>query len=140
MSDDPMTGVRSGQGVRSTNPESGTTSGGRAQSLASSQRRCPNCGKENAIDGRFCLHCGQEMAPVPPPQPAREVSAGRSVAFQPVQPVIVTDINMSFGSMVVFMIKWALASIPALIILAIMLAFVTAILSGILGGVMYNLF
>ena len=32
--------------------------------------------------------------------------------------VIVTDIQMPFGSMVVFMVKWVIASIPALIILA----------------------
>ena len=31
--------------------------------------------------------------------------------------VIVTDIQMPFGSMIVFMIKWVLASIPAMIIL-----------------------
>ena len=33
------------------------------------------------------------------------------------QQVIVTDIHMPFGSMVGFMVKWAIASIPALIIL-----------------------
>ena len=33
--------------------------------------------------------------------------------------VIVQDVNMTFGSMVVFMVKWALASIPALIILLV---------------------
>ncbi len=32
--------------------------------------------------------------------------------------VIVTDIQMPFGSMVVFMVKWVIASIPPLIILA----------------------
>lgn len=32
-------------------------------------------------------------------------------------PVVVTDIRMRFSSMVVFMVKWAIASIPALIIL-----------------------
>lgn len=32
--------------------------------------------------------------------------------------VKITDINMPFGSMVSFMLKWALASIPAMIILA----------------------
>ena len=31
--------------------------------------------------------------------------------------VVVRDISMPFGSMVVFMVKWAIASIPALIIL-----------------------
>ena len=33
------------------------------------------------------------------------------------QEVIVTDIRMSFWSMVVFMVKWAIAAIPAFIIL-----------------------
>ena len=35
------------------------------------------------------------------------------------QEVIVKDIKMSFDSMVIFMVKWALASIPALIILVL---------------------
>ncbi|MFW2373348.1 MAG: hypothetical protein ACN4GM_09530 [Gammaproteobacteria bacterium] len=42
----------------------------------------------------------------------------------------IVDIKMPFWSMVVFMVKAALASIPALIILTI----IFAILSGILGG------
>jgi plastocyanin len=36
---------------------------------------------------------------------------------EPSQKVTVTDISMPFGSMVVFILKWTLASIPALIIL-----------------------
>ena len=44
--------------------------------------------------------------------------------------VIVTDIRMSFWSMVIFMIKWAIAAIPAFLILAI----VVGVLSAILGG------
>ena len=37
--------------------------------------------------------------------------------------VVVVDIQMPFGSMVVFMIKWAIAAIPAAIVLgAILLA------------------
>lgn len=31
--------------------------------------------------------------------------------------VVVTDIRMPLGSMVVFMVKWAVAAIPALVIL-----------------------
>lgn len=46
------------------------------------------------------------------------------------QPVVVVDIGMNFGSMIWFMVKWALASIPALIILFI----VFAIGLGVLGG------
>lgn len=34
-----------------------------------------------------------------------------------VQRVAVTDIRMDFGSMVVFMVKWAFATIPALILI-----------------------
>ena len=36
------------------------------------------------------------------------------------QNVIVTNIHMPFSSMVTFMVKWALASIPAMIILLIL--------------------
>jgi len=45
------------------------------------------------------------------------------------QNVTVTDIKMPFGSMVEFMVKWAIASIPAFIIL-ILIGFLVA---GILG-------
>jgi hypothetical protein len=44
--------------------------------------------------------------------------------------VVITDISMSFGSMVVFMVKWSLASIPAIIILFV-LGFIVI---GMLGG------
>jgi DNA-directed RNA polymerase subunit M/transcription elongation factor TFIIS len=42
--------------------------------------------------------------------------------------VIITDIKMKFGSMVEFMVKWVLASIPAIIILIIVLYLIMAIL------------
>ncbi len=35
------------------------------------------------------------------------------------KPVVITDIRMRFWSMVWFMVKWAIAAIPALIILAV---------------------
>jgi hypothetical protein len=34
--------------------------------------------------------------------------------------MVVTDIKMPFWSMVIFMVKWAIASIPAFIILGLM--------------------
>ena len=46
--------------------------------------------------------------------------------------VVVTDINMPFFSMVIFMVKWVIASIPAFIILSIL----GAVLSGIFGAFM----
>lgn len=48
--------------------------------------------------------------------------------------VSIVDIKMPFWSMVVFMIKAALASIPAIIILTIIYAIFVAIFGGILVG------
>ena len=48
--------------------------------------------------------------------------------------VVVTDIRMPFLSMVVFMVKWVIASIPAFIILYILGMIVMAITMLITGG------
>lgn len=45
--------------------------------------------------------------------------------------VVITDIKMPFGSMVVFMVKWAIAAIPALIILAVLGGITIGFLSGL---------
>lgn len=45
--------------------------------------------------------------------------------------VVITDIKMPFWSMVVFMIKWAIAAIPAFIVLAILSALVMGFISGL---------
>jgi hypothetical protein len=50
------------------------------------------------------------------------------------QKVIVVDFNMTFGSMVIFMIKWVLAAIPALIILSILAAIFGGIIRGCFGS------
>ncbi len=47
------------------------------------------------------------------------------------QKVVVTDVRMPFVSMVIFMVKWSIASIPALIILAIL----GAVFVGIFGAI-----
>lgn len=47
--------------------------------------------------------------------------------------VTVVDVRMPFGSMVVFMIKWALAAIPAVVILVA----VWAVLAALLGGLIF---
>ena len=49
--------------------------------------------------------------------------------------VNIVDIKMPFWSMVVFMVKASLASIPALIILAIIYVIIAAIFGGILSGI-----
>ena len=44
--------------------------------------------------------------------------------------VVVTDIQMPFMSMVVFMVKWVIAAIPAMIILTILGGIVAAVFGG----------
>ncbi|MEC4748227.1 hypothetical protein [Methylomicrobium sp. Wu6] len=46
--------------------------------------------------------------------------------------VIVVDLQMPFFSIVVLMVKWALASIPAIIILAVIFNVVTGLMGGLL--------
>lgn len=47
--------------------------------------------------------------------------------------VVVVDIKMPFLSMVAFMVKWAIAAIPAFIILSVIATVVMAILHGMMG-------
>ncbi|MFH1672951.1 MAG: hypothetical protein ABIF87_05950 [Pseudomonadota bacterium] len=48
--------------------------------------------------------------------------------------VVVTDIKMPFSSMVIFMVKWAVASIPAIIILSILFGIGAALFGGFFSG------
>ncbi|MDH5548129.1 MAG: hypothetical protein OEZ43_21340 [Gammaproteobacteria bacterium] len=45
--------------------------------------------------------------------------------------VVITDIKMPFISMVIFMVKWAIAAIPAIIILSILFTFATSFIGGL---------
>ena len=47
--------------------------------------------------------------------------------------VVVTDIKIPFWSMVVLMVKWALAAIPAIVILIVIGAVISAALGALLG-------
>ena len=48
--------------------------------------------------------------------------------------VVVTDIRMPFWSMVLFMVKWVIASIPALIILSMIISLIMAVITTIFGA------
>jgi len=48
--------------------------------------------------------------------------------------IVVKDIKMSFGSMVVFMIKWSIAAIPAMMILGFIGAMFGLIFGGMFAG------
>ena len=49
------------------------------------------------------------------------------------QTVKISDINIPFDSMVIFMVKWVIASIPAIIILMILFAIFGGLLAGIIS-------
>ena len=69
----------------------------------------------------------------PPPQPPYLPTAPLR------QAVVITDIDMPFGSMVRFIVKWVIASIPALIILWIIMALIAGVLALLFGGVFHTL-
>lgn len=50
--------------------------------------------------------------------------------------VVITDIKMPFFSMVTFMVKWAIAAIPAIIILALLAGLIVGFMEGFSSG--YN--
>lgn len=51
--------------------------------------------------------------------------------------VTIVDIKMPFGSMVVFMVKWVLASIPAFFVLTLIGTAVFAVLGAFFGRGMH---
>ncbi|WP_165673010.1 hypothetical protein [Metapseudomonas otitidis] len=91
--------------------------------------QCPKCAEWAAIDER-----AREIV-----QERRVQTAGRSATvnramegMDGARPVVVVDFRMSFGSMVMFMIKWAIASIPALLILFLIGWIAIGVFSGVL--------
>ncbi len=77
------------------------------------------------------------LIPAQPPQNVYALATQTSSAAPAVtNPVTVVDIRMPFGSMVVFMIKWVLASIPAFIILWIIFGAIIGLLSLVFGGLL----
>ncbi|MFH1604303.1 MAG: hypothetical protein ABIH03_10405 [Pseudomonadota bacterium] len=51
--------------------------------------------------------------------------------------VVVADVKIPFWSMVVLMVKWAIAAIPALIILLVIGSVVSMAMAAIFGGSMH---
>lgn len=122
-------------------------------------KKCRKCGAVNHPNNVRCQQCGEEL-PIakiesddPPPAPSgqqstppisaraepaqarpsikAEVQSSPSPNGQPSE-VRIVDIRMPFLSMVAFMVKWALAAIPALLILIV----IGAVLSGFLTGLL----
>ena len=53
--------------------------------------------------------------------------------------IVVADIKMPFSSMVVFMVKWAIATIPALIILTVIGSIIFGIVNAFFGNFHYRI-
>jgi len=57
-----------------------------------------------------------------------------SVVTPSAQPIVVTDVHMPFWSMVVFLVKLAIAAIPAILILSVLGAILTGVLIAVTGS------
>lgn len=90
--------------------------------------RCPGCGAyyEKALKLKYAP--AQPAAVAAPVQkaPAVRLAADHvqvaARGLSGAQPVVVVDVQMRFWSMVLFIVKWTLASIPALLILMLVVA------------------
>jgi len=58
------------------------------------------------------------------------------MSYEDAKKVIVIDLQMPFFSIVVLMVKWALASIPAIIILVT----IFSLISGVMGSLLFPRF
>jgi len=113
-------------------------------------KKCPNCGMLNKSESNRC-YCGFQFssvqlrndssAPDMAPKPFVERSVPNVRVSNPRgADVVLVDIDIPFLSMVKFMVKWAFASIPAMIIVFMIwiLAFAAfgsiATLFGLLGA------
>jgi uncharacterized membrane protein YvbJ len=78
---------------------------------------CPDCAAQNDADAAGCHRCGARFT-------------WRDDLYKP-QRVTVVDFDMKFTSMIIFMVKWALAAIPAMIILFFAVVFLFTALASI---------
>lgn len=98
---------------------------------------CKGCGEIFSaieMENGYCKFCKDASAKDSSTKELKIESSHLSSkdSFNTNQKVIITDINMPFLSMVSFMIKWSIASIPAFIILFI--------LGSALGGIIRAMF
>jgi hypothetical protein len=104
---------------------------------------CPSCHAEfespvtRAGTWIKCSMCGKSvLIPTPPPKPAAPAVPGPAQApdVSPAARVVVVDFDMPFWSMVRLMLKWAIASIPAAIVLTVALWGASYLVQGVVGA------
>jgi len=78
------------------------------------KRICPKCGTKRISNVDYCRNCNYFFnITVNQDNKPQRVIIDNNKRYR----VVIEDIRMEFSSMVAFMVKWAIASIPALIIL-----------------------
>ena len=80
---------------------------------------CPECREKN-----------EAIKSVPPTQPQAQASESKEAAPIKLSEVKIVDFDMPFWSMTGFMLKWAFATIPALIVLFVV---------GMILGAVFNI-
>lgn len=104
---------------------------------------CPSCGTDVIVPAPDGVDLGiaTDFGPPPPAKeaspyqpPSAPIDPSRADYSTPAQRVIVTDFDMPFGSMVLFIIKWVLASIPAMLILWLLMVVLLGVGALVLGG------
>ncbi len=92
--------------------------------------RCSNCGTYNRSTLKECWKCGDSFEGTMDVDNFSfteiEVTT-KETDVSDINYVVIKDINMTFESMIIFMLKWALASIPAIIILWLLGMFLSSI-------------
>ena len=80
-----------------------------------------------------------QAVPQPLPEPPPQMAPPYWQPYAPATRVVVTDFNMTFQSMVIFLVKLALAAVPALIILMFIGVLILAIFGGIFGSILNSI-
>lgn len=112
---------------------------------------CGNCGNTIPINSKICPHCGIKLfgdkiysvssKDVSATQAVLESTGGVDIKYDPLpNEVVVVDFDISFGSLVWLLVKIALASIPALMILSVILGLVSIVFGGVITGFLKNFF
>jgi len=106
---------------------------------AGSSVDCPNCGSPTYVPTQSSTPPPPEPAEeVVPPPPFVTVSAPPPLPAPPTPPtpaiarVVITDIQMPFWRIVAIMVKWAIAAIPAALIMMLIVIILSAVF-GLLG-------
>lgn len=95
---------------------------------------CPECKRKNLDKARICEQCGAVLkggVRVRRTAPTVSRAVVSSAKHSDSKEIIITDIKVPFWSMVILMVKWVFASIPAMIIIALFVLFLISVASGL---------